>query len=95
MRYSPKKMKRNSTMHMYTAISTMCLTIFLETMWSDLSIGGLSRRIGFGLSVARARAASESMIKFTQRSWMAWRGVSPVVREETSTVKHALTLTVS
>jgi len=45
--------------------------------------------------VARARAARESMIRLTHKSWIAWSGVSPVVREEIRTVKRAFTLTVS
>jgi hypothetical protein len=35
------------------------------------------------------------MIMLTQRSWIAWSGVSPVTSDEINTVKSALTLTVS
>jgi hypothetical protein len=49
----------------------MCFTIFWEMMYSFFLYGGLYKRSFFGSSVARAREARESMIKFTQRSWMA------------------------
>jgi len=45
--------------------------------------------------VARARAARESIMRFTQRSWIAWRGVPFIRAEQMNTVRRALTLTVN
>jgi hypothetical protein len=49
-------------------IPRICLTIFLEIMYSSLEYGGLLRSSGVGGSVAKASEANESMIKFIQRS---------------------------
>lgn len=46
----------------------MCFTIFLEMMYSAFLYGGLCKSSGFGVSVASANEANESIIKFTHRS---------------------------
>lgn len=50
---------------------------------------------GFGSSVARAREARESMIKFTHKSWIAANGESQRTTEPMKAVIKATTLTVS
>jgi len=49
-------------------IPKMCLTIFWEMIYSFFLYGGLSKRLSFGASVARAREARESMIRLTHKS---------------------------
>jgi hypothetical protein len=48
-----------------------------------------------GFSVPRARAAMVSMIKFTQRSWTAVKGVPYLVMAPKKATTRATTLTVS
>jgi len=76
-------------------IPRMCFTIFCEIMYSFFLYGGLWRRSSLGSSVARAKEASESMIKLTQRSWIACRGDSHMITDPMKEVIRATTLTVS
>jgi len=76
-------------------IPRICLTIFGEMIYSFFLYGGLFKRSSFGSSVAKAREARESMIRFTQRSWMAARGDSHMITEPMKEVIKATTLTVN
>lgn len=73
----------------------MCLTIFLEIMYSFFLYGGLLRSSSVGSSVAKAKEARESMIMFTQRSYTAFKGVSFMITEAMKEVIRATTFTVS
>jgi len=50
---------------------------------------------GFGSSVAKARAASESIMRLTQRRWIGSKGVYFVMADPTKTRIRATTLIVS
>lgn len=72
------------------ACPRMCLTILREMMYSFFLYGGLSRSSGLGVSVAKASEASESIIRFTQRSWIAargdfWNASEPMRQEKSAT----------
>lgn len=62
---------------------------------SVLLYGGLSRSFSVGSPVARANEARESMIMFTQRSWIGWRTDSFKMQAETKATTNATTLMVS
>lgn len=94
-KYFPPKTKTNRMMHWKKACPKMCLTIFWEMMYSFFLYGGLSKRSYFGSSVARASEARESMIRLTQRSWIAWRGESHMTTDPIKDTTKATTLTVS
>jgi len=64
-------------------------------MYSYFLYGGLLRRSSFGVSVARAREARESIIMFTQRSWIAASGDSQRMQAPEKAVARATTLTES
>lgn len=64
-------------------------------IYSFFLYGGLFKSSGFGSSVARAREANESMIKFTQRSWIAANGEYMITDEPMNEVIKATTFTVS
>jgi hypothetical protein len=68
MNYGPANTNMKRIIAWNIAIPKMCFTIFWEMMYSFFLYGGLYKRSGFGSSVARAREARESMIRFTQRS---------------------------
>ena len=51
----------------------MCLIIFLEIMYSSLLWGGLLNNSKVGGSVANAREANVSIIRFTQSIWIGFR----------------------
>lgn len=64
-------------------------------MYSFFLYGGLFRRSSLGVSVARASEARESMIRLTQRSWMAASGEYKMMHDPMKEVMSATTLTVS
>jgi hypothetical protein len=92
---NPKKMIANRMIVWKIDMHKMCLIIFRETMYSLFLYGGLLRRSSFGVSVARAREARESIIIFTQRSWIAARGDSQRMQAPEKAVARATTLTES
>ena len=61
----------------------------LLIMYSWRPCGGRSSNLRLGGSVAKAREANESMIRFTQRSWMAWSGESFRTTEPMKAVNKA------
>lgn len=71
----------------------MCLTIFLEMMYSCFLYGGRYKSSGLGVSVANANDANESMIRLTQRSWIAASGLFWKAKEPMRHEKRATTLT--
>jgi hypothetical protein len=64
-------------------------------MYSYFLYGGLCKSSGFGDSVARAREARESMIRFTHKSWIAASGLFWNARDPMRQEKRATTLTES
>ena len=50
-------------------------------MYSFFLYGGLYKSSIVGFSVAKAKAARESIMRFTQRSWIAANGVSHITTD--------------
>ena len=96
MNSSPQKTIPKVTIHWKSDIPRICLTIFLEMIYSSLDCGGLASSLAlFGGSVARANEPRESMIRFTHKSWIGWSGDSVRRQEPKKAVAKATTLTVS
>jgi len=95
MKCDPPKMKTKRIIDWKIAYPPMCLTIFLEMIYSLLLYGGLSRSASTGSSVAKAREAKESMIILTQRSCTGFNGASFITVAAINEVIRATTLTVS
>jgi len=94
-KYDPPKTKTKRIEAWKIACPRICLTIFLETIYSCFLYGGLFRRASTGSSVARASEARESMIMLTQRSCTAVSGVSFIITDAMKEVIKATTFTVS
>jgi len=62
-------------------------------IYSFFLYGGLCNNSGFGVSVARAKEARESMIRFTHKSWIAARGLFWNANEPMRQEKRATTFT--
>jgi hypothetical protein len=93
MNEGPAKRMVKMTMDWKIACPRICFTIFLEMIYSYFLYGGLCNNSGFGVSVARAKEARESIIRLTQRSWIAARGLFCIAREPMRQEKRATTLT--
>mmetsp|Transcript_39123 Transcript_39123/g.44778 ORF Transcript_39123/g.44778 Transcript_39123/m.44778 type:complete len:210 (-) Transcript_39123:1258-1887(-) len=76
-------------------MSTICLTIFFEMMYSSLLYGGSSKSSFFGGSVANANDAKESIIILTHSNWIGFNGDSLKMHEPMNAEINATTLTVS
>jgi len=95
MNKCPAKINIKSRSDYHIAYPKICLTIFAEIIYSPLLYGGLFKRSSFGGPVAKASEARESMIIFTQRSWIAARGDSHIITEPRKDIARATRFTVS
>lgn len=70
MNIGPVNRTTKRTIDWKIPVAKMCLVIFLEIIYSVFLYGGLRSNSGLGSSVARASEASESIMRFTHKSWM-------------------------
>ena len=74
----------------------MCLiNLHQKCIKMNLVLANLSKSSGVGSSVARAREARVSMIRFTHSIWTAFRGLSWMAQDPMKATTTATTLTVS
>lgn len=64
MKYSPKNNNTNTTINWKIACPIMCLNIVLDMMYSFLECGFRYSNYSVGDSVAKAKDANVSIIKF-------------------------------
>lgn len=95
MNKCPANINIKSIIDYNIAYPKICLTIFAEIIYSPLLYGGLLRRSSFGGPVAKASEARESIIIFTQRSWIAASGDSHMITDPRKDIARATRFTVS